>query len=45
MTPPMERFTTALADRYRLERELGQGGIAGRVTAVVAGVPQEPIGS
>ena len=23
-----ERLTTALADRYRIERELGQGGMA-----------------
>jgi len=27
MSPP-ERLTTALADRYRIERELGQGGMA-----------------
>jgi eukaryotic-like serine/threonine-protein kinase len=25
---PLERLSTALADRYRLERELGQGGMA-----------------
>ncbi len=28
MTGPTERLATALADRYRLERELGQGGMA-----------------
>ncbi|MFL5519987.1 MAG: protein kinase domain-containing protein [Gemmatimonadales bacterium] len=28
MTAAFERLTTALADRYRLERELGQGGMA-----------------
>src|SRR5688572_28901234 len=28
MSSPMERLTTALADRYRIERELGQGGMA-----------------
>ena len=28
MTEPAERLTTALADRYRIERELGQGGMA-----------------
>jgi serine/threonine-protein kinase len=27
-SPPLERLSTALADRYRLERELGQGGMA-----------------
>ncbi|MDZ4863258.1 MAG: hypothetical protein SGJ01_07405 [Gemmatimonadota bacterium] len=27
MTPP-ERLTAALSDRYRIERELGQGGMA-----------------
>ena len=30
-TPPMtdfDRLTTALADRYRIERELGRGGMA-----------------
>jgi len=26
MSDPQERFSTALADRYRIERELGQGG-------------------
>ena len=35
MTP--ERLTSALADRYRLERELGQGGMAWEpVTEVTA---------
>ena len=28
MTDAIDRLTTALADRYRLERELGQGGMA-----------------
>ncbi len=28
MTSPLSRLTTALADRYRLERELGAGGMA-----------------
>jgi tRNA A-37 threonylcarbamoyl transferase component Bud32 len=28
MTAPIERLTAALADRYRIERELGQGGMA-----------------
>jgi len=28
MTSPLPRLTDALADRYRLERELGQGGMA-----------------
>ena len=28
MTTALERLTAALADRYRLERELGQGGMA-----------------
>jgi serine/threonine-protein kinase len=28
VTAPLERLTAALADRYRLERELGQGGMA-----------------
>ncbi len=28
MTAALERLTSALADRYRLERELGQGGMA-----------------
>jgi serine/threonine-protein kinase len=28
MTPPAERLAAALADRYRIERELGQGGMA-----------------
>ena len=28
MTEPLTRLTTALADRYRLERELGAGGMA-----------------
>ena len=33
----LERLTTALADRYRLERELGQGGMARElVTEVTA---------
>jgi hypothetical protein len=27
-TTPMDRLRAALADRYRLERELGQGGMA-----------------
>ena len=28
MIEPSERLTTAFADRYRIERELGQGGMA-----------------
>ncbi len=28
MTAPSDRLTAALADRYRIERELGQGGMA-----------------
>ena len=28
MTTPLDRLTAALADRYRLERELGAGGMA-----------------
>ncbi len=28
MTDPLDRLRTALADRYRIERELGQGGMA-----------------
>ncbi|MDH5283604.1 MAG: serine/threonine protein kinase, partial [Gemmatimonadota bacterium] len=28
MTAPLDQLTTALADRYRIERELGQGGMA-----------------
>ncbi|HYN81327.1 MAG TPA: LpqB family beta-propeller domain-containing protein [Gemmatimonadaceae bacterium] len=28
MTSPAERLTAALSDRYRIERELGQGGMA-----------------
>ncbi len=28
MSDPLPRLTTALADRYRIERELGQGGMA-----------------
>jgi len=28
MTAELHRLTTALADRYRLDRELGQGGMA-----------------
>src|SRR5215208_1934432 len=28
MTDPLPRLTAALSDRYRLERELGQGGMA-----------------
>ncbi len=28
MTDPLARLTAALADRYRIERELGQGGMA-----------------
>ena len=28
MTDPLARLTAALADRYRIEREIGQGGMA-----------------
>lgn len=28
MTAPLSRLRAALADRYRIERELGQGGMA-----------------
>jgi serine/threonine-protein kinase len=28
MTQPLERLAAALSDRYRIERELGQGGMA-----------------
>ena len=28
MTPPLGSLRSALADRYRFERELGQGGMA-----------------
>ena len=28
MTEPLERLTSALADRYRIDRELGRGGMA-----------------
>jgi hypothetical protein len=28
MTEPVPRLQVALADRYRIERELGQGGMA-----------------
>ena len=28
MTDPLPRLSAALADRYRIERELGQGGMA-----------------
>ena len=28
MTTPVDRLAAALADRYRIERELGQGGMA-----------------
>jgi serine/threonine-protein kinase len=28
MTEAAQRLSTALADRYRIERELGQGGMA-----------------
>jgi len=28
MIEPSERLTTSLADRYRIERELGRGGMA-----------------
>ena len=33
----MDRLTTALADRYRLDRELGQGGTA--TASRAAGIP------
>ncbi|MEP7177324.1 MAG: serine/threonine protein kinase, partial [Gemmatimonadales bacterium] len=28
MTEPFDRLSLAIADRYRLERELGEGGMA-----------------
>jgi len=28
MTPPTDRLAAALSDRYRIERQLGQGGMA-----------------
>jgi eukaryotic-like serine/threonine-protein kinase len=28
MSDPLSRLTTALADRYRIDRELGAGGMA-----------------
>ena len=28
MTDPLDRLTTALQDRYRIEREIGEGGMA-----------------
>jgi len=28
MSPVLDQLTRALADRYRIERELGQGGMA-----------------
>ena len=37
MTTSLDRLTAALSDRYRIERELGQGGMAGElVTEVTA---------
>ena len=37
MTKPLERLSAALSDRYRIERELGAGGMASElVTEVTA---------
>ena len=33
MSSPTERLSAALADRYRIERELGQGGMATKYLA------------
>ena len=47
--PPLERLGTALADRYRIERELGAGGMAngfttdGRVFYFTIGAPESDI--
>jgi hypothetical protein len=40
MTGVMERLALALADRYRIERELGAGGMA---DSVVAQLPRDPL--
>ncbi len=32
MSTPTERLSAALSDRYRIERELGQGGMAKTIT-------------
>jgi hypothetical protein len=34
MTAPLERLALALADRYRVGREQGQGGMFGAMPAV-----------
>jgi hypothetical protein len=41
LTSPVERLATALADCYRIERELGQGGMATVANILIdsAGLP------
>ncbi len=34
MSDPVTRLNTALEGRYRIERELGEGGVARRVRAI-----------
>ena len=42
MAPPGEHLDEALPDRYRIERELGQGGMAGRTVAEATASAVEP---
>lgn len=48
MTDILARLTAALADRYRIERELGQGGplrpASGGPAKPAAGTPAMPLG-
>jgi hypothetical protein len=37
MTDPIDRITSALAERYRIERELGAGGMGPQMNADVGG--------
>lgn len=37
MTSPVERLSAALADRYRIERELGQGGMEPSISRATSG--------